>query len=258
MFEDEDLEKKSGRIAGLSRRTFMKGVVAAGVVGVLGGAVVSTGSSLLPPPQVPKGTLKESLVFTRFSTEQWWDSLAGQDVRVSDFDMWDGATAVWQGIFDDLGRRFPGTGFPVIVIKLPKAGLRNTDDPRFQDLFVERGEEVMVAYLDRCVHLCCFPGWHIEGLPTKPPRNYLADPVTLTEYQQEPIFCVCHGSQYDPLTVAVDLNPVTRVDYPGARHVHGPADRGLPIVPLEDRGGRLFGVMDEEKWPDQAKWYIYC
>ena len=88
-----------------------------------------------------------------------------------------------------------------------------------------------------------------------PPRDYSAynaEPPTYKEFGVDPIYCVCHGSQYDPMLLVVDRNTKNGARYVGAQRVHGPALRALPVIPVRLEGGALVGGM-----PNPA-WYIYC
>ena len=109
----------------------------------------------------------------------------------------------------------------------------------------------IVVFADRCTHLCCPPGWHVIT-DTVPDRAYRIPPPTYSVYGQDPIFCICHGSQYDPLLLTTNVHPRNGVPYLGATHVHGPTQRALPIVPVRVDGEVLVGGM-----PD-PRWYDYC
>ena len=87
---------------------------------------------------------------------------------------------------------------------------------------------------------------------TVPDRAYRIPPPTYSVYGQDPIFCICHGSQYDPLLLTTNVHPRNGVPYLGATHVHGPTQRALPIVPVRVDGEVLVGGM-----PD-PRWYDYC
>ena len=109
----------------------------------------------------------------------------------------------------------------------------------------------IVAFFDRCAHLCCPPGWHVIT-DTRPYRDYLVPSPTYSVYNQDPIFCVCHGSQYAPLLLTTNVHPRNGTRYLGARHVHGPTQRALPVVPFRVENKILVGGM-----PD-PRWYDYC
>jgi hypothetical protein len=54
------------------------------------------------------------------------------------------------------------------------------------------------------------------------------------------------------MVLAKDVNPVNGATYVGARMVHGPAQRAIPVVALKAVDDVLHGLA-----PD-AKWYAYC
>src|SRR5437867_315998 len=124
----------------------------------------------------------------------------------------------------------------------------------------------IVGLYDRCVHFCCKPGWHVYTVPNTlhnyvtDPRTFLAtDPVSGASVPQDPIWCQCHNSQYDPVTLVHSIHPPpANVPYIGAQFVHGPASRALPCIPIKLAGSTIEGVYD----PDDGghpEWYsAYC
>lgn len=252
-----------------TRREWVKLGMFAGTVGALGGLGGLVTGQLLPPPIKFNGEIRETISYTKFDTPQWWNSKDGQPVKVTDFQLWQGATGVWRGLFQDT-EWVPGTGFPAIIIRVPRDGngatIPSPSDlssagvaalPEGFDLAYEdsASDTRIVVFFDRCVHLCCYPGWHVITNPP-PARNYTdyvpTPPPTFANYQQDPIYCICHGSQYDPLLLTINFNPKDGAPYVGAERVHGPASRALPIIPLKEQGGNLVGGMAD------ARWYVYC
>ena len=225
-------------------------------------ALLSLLSPVLNPPSPFRGTIEDRIMYTRFPTDQWWNAKAGTPVRVTDFNVWQGASAVWRGLYQD-GAFVPGTGFPVLVIRIIR------DDTYFQhpdpgpyglpagfDLYYDDPvrDVRLVVLFDRCTHLCCYPGWHVVSDPP-PGRDYAtygASPPTYEVYQQDPVYCLCHGAQYDPLLLAADVNPKNDVPYVGARVVYGPATHAMPIVPIRAVSDVLEGGMANPAW------YVYC
>jgi len=218
-------------------------------------------SRLLPPPNVPSGAIPDDLVYTRSSSDQWWNAKANTPARAGDFELWQGATAVWRGIFSDERHLVPGTGYPVLVIRVPRVDTYyDLPDPpayslpRGYALFYDDPARDLriVAGFDRCTHLCCYPGWHTaQGPPLL--RDYLVPPPTYSVYHQDPVYCICHDAQYDPLLLMEDWNPKTGVPFPGMRLVHGPGTFALPLIPLRATGEDVLqgGVAD-------LRWYQYC
>lgn len=254
---------------GWTRREWVKFGITVGAVGTVGSLGAVTGRQFVPPPIRFSGEIKETIIYTKFPTDQWWNHLAGEPVRVGDFAEWRGATGVWRGLFQS-GRYVPGTGFPVLIIRVKRDLERFTSPPESEvdlpegfSLFyddpdgdrdpitnVPKGVRIVVLF-DRCVHLCCYPGWQTVKDPP-PEYRFLAPAPTYEVYGLDPVYCVCHGSQYEPMTLVKHINEANGVEYVGARHVHGPAHRALPVVPLKSEGGTLVGGM-----PDPG-WYVYC
>jgi len=261
----EDGEKEKG----WTRREWVRLSLTAGAIGSIGGLGGLVAGQILPPPVKFSGEIRESIQYTKFPTPQWWNARAGTPVRPGDFAEWQGATGVWRGLFQE-GRYVPGTGLACLIIRvkredtfftfpseselpdpLPEGFRLFFDDP---DLDAANGGTRIVVVFDRCVHLCCYPGWHVVFDPP-PPRDYSAynaEPPTYKEFGVDPIYCVCHGSQYDPMLLVVDRNTKNGARYVGAQRVHGPALRALPVIPVRLEGGAMVGGM-----PNPA-WYIYC
>jgi Rieske Fe-S protein len=248
-----------------TRREWVKLSMTLGAVGALGALGGLSAGDFLPPPVQFSGEVREGLIYTKFPTPQWWNSKDGTPVRVSDFQVWDGATAVWRGLFQN-NQLIPGTGFPCIVIRLPydapefsfpdqatlTANGIAAPPEGFSYYYQDDSTKTRIAvFYDRCVHLCCYPGWHVVTNPP-PGRDYAVPPPTYDVYHEDPIYCICHGSQYDPLVLTVNFNPHSNVSYIGAEMVHGPAPRALVVIPVKESGGALVGGM-----PD-PRWYIYC
>src|SRR3990170_1068954 len=255
------------RNRGWTRREWVKLGMTVGAIGTLGSLGAVSGRQLVPPPIEFSGEIRETIYYTKFPTPQWWNSKVGTPVKVGDFKEWDGATGVWRGLFQD-DAHVPGTGFPVLVIRvkrddtvfaapddisLPEGFSLFYDDPTADvdpDTGQPRGVRIIVAF-DRCVHLCCYPGWHVVDNPP-PDRRYIAPTPTYEKYGEDPIYCVCHGSQYEPMTLVQHVNPRDNATYVGALHTHGPADRALPIIAVKVEGGNLVGGMADPAW------YVYC
>ncbi len=238
-----------------TRREWTKFAIAAGIVGSITSIGATVSGQLLPPPLKFPGELREQIYYTKWPTAAWWNSRQGRPIRVTDFEEWQGATGVWRGLFLD-GRWIPGTGYPVLVIRLkydasefripaeltpPEGYAFAYDDP---DARIR-----LVALFDRCTHLCCYPGWHVIPVAY---RDYRVPSPTYAVYGQDPILCICHGSQYDPLLLTTDVNPKDDAVYLGATHVHGPTQRALPVVAVRSEGGVLVGGMSDPRW------YRYC
>jgi len=261
----EDGEKEKG----WTRREWVRLSLTAGAIGSIGGLGGLVTGQILPPPVKFSGEIRESIQYTKFPTPQWWNARAGTPVRPGDFAEWQGATGVWRGLFQE-GRYVPGTGLACLIIRvkredtfftfpseselpdpLPEGFRLFFDDP---DLDAANGGTRIVVVFDRCVHLCCYPGWHVvfDPPPARDYSAYNAEPPTYKEFGVDPIYCVCHGSQYDPMLLVVDRNTKNGARYVGAQRVHGPALRALPVIPVRLEGGAMVGGM-----PNPA-WFVYC
>ena len=265
-WEKEDKDK------GWTRRDWVKVGVTAGAVGAVLGLGGLTMGQILPPPLKFSGEIRETIQYTKFpptdpTADLWWNSKAGAAVKVTDFDKeWKGATGVWRGLFQN-NAWVPGTGFPCLIIRIKRESTYFTapsgaeipatlpdgfslyfDDPTLDA--ANNGTRIVVLF-DRCVHLCCYPGWHVINNPP-PDRNYVVPPPTYVQFAENPVYCICHGSQYDPLLLIVDVNPKNDARYVGAERVHGPAPRALPVIPVKAQGQNLVGGMADPAW------YIYC
>ncbi len=250
---------KGGWEAGeLTRRDVVKIGLAVGAVGGAAALGLAVGESLLSTaPYTPYPP--DALIYTRFPEPEWWNGKANQPMRVTDFQLWQGATGIWRGRFEN-GSWVSGTGLPVLVIRIPRDST-NFRSPPASEFPVPPGFALyydapsrdlrFVVLYDRCVHLCCFPGWQVVTSPP-PGRDYLLPCPTYQVYGVDPIYCVCHGSQYDPLVLTTSVNPNNNVTYVGAERVHGPAGRAVPVVAVAVKADVLYGGMVDERW------YAYC
>ena len=109
-----------------TRRDWIRASLIAGAAAGAGAVVGATAySQLFPPTSRSEGELRQSFVYLSFAEDVWWNRFAGHDVRVTDFQDWQGALAVWNGRFKD-GNWVSGTGYPALVIRLKR------DDRYFQ------------------------------------------------------------------------------------------------------------------------------
>ena len=224
---------------GMDRRTFVKGGLALGTAALAGSLVVSA-KTLMPPPIEFEGEVNEGFVFAKGDTPNpfGFDRYAGKEAKVENFaETWAGAATLWRALFDVNGEQIPGTGFPVLLIKVDPELFRAPPEWTAGDYIADAG---IVAIWDRCVHLCCLPQWHLEKLPPAY-QDYEASRVPRTsEAGEDPIWCRCHNSQYDPATFVWDVHP-DKTLYIAANLSHGPATRGLPVVSIKESAGRIVG-----------------
>ncbi len=242
------------------RRNFLRATLLAGGAVVVGAAVAG-GKSLIPPPITFSGTIDEGFRYATPTRPQWYSSLTGQTVRTSDFlHVWDGAAAIWRAVFDDAGKQIPGSGHAALIICVDASLVQAPADfaPYIVKETVGGTPAAFVALFDRCVHLCCPPGWHLDPVPALL-HDYILQPRTLlASPPQDPIWCECHNSQYDPVTIVPGVHPTGNVPYLGAQRVHGPATRALPAIPLKAAGTVLQGLYDPADG-GHPEWYSsYC
>lgn len=236
---------------GVSRRELVKiGLVIGG-----GAAAIAAGTTLLGPFFRGPAESSTMLIYESRPGDQWWNDREGQPIRVTDFQEWQGATGRWLSGTRD-GKPDPHTGYPVLVVRVKR------DDSVFKApapgevslpsgfglYYDDSARDIrIVAFYDRCSHLGCFPGWQMVQNPP-PSRDYVSDAPTYQIYGVDPVYCVCHGSQFDPMILASDVNPENGVSYVGPSRVHGPASRTIPIVPLKAVDDILVGGMPDPRW----------
>jgi len=205
----------------------------------------------------PARPVDATLFYTRFSTPQWWNTLEGKPINVTDFAEWQGATGVWGGAFVD-GKWIAGTGYPVLVIRVKRddsvfSAPTDVPVPSGFDLYYDdpaRDIRLVVVY-DRCAHLCCYPGWQVVQNPP-PARDYTSPAPTYQVFGLDPIYCICHGSQYDPMLLVKNINERNGVEFVGPSRVHGPAGRAIPVFAVRAVDDVLHAAMVAPRW------YEYC
>ena len=242
----------------MSRRDWVKIGLAVGGAG----AAAATGITFLSPLLSGPATnpeIRDDITYTRFPTPQWWNSREDEPIRVTDLQEWQGATGIWRATWRN-GKRVEGTGLPALAIRV-KRDKRVFTAPAPAELSLPAGLSLyyddpardigIVVVYDRCAHMCCYPGWQIIQDPP-PSRDYLSDAPTYRVYGLDPIYCVCHGSQYDPMRLVKDENSTSHIPYAGPARVYGPSSRAIPLIPVKAVDDVLVGGM-----PD-PRWYLYC
>lgn len=220
--ESDDKSKENPK---LTRRKFVKACVGASAAAAIGGTTISMLDASFPPELV--GGIK-SLAFEYYVNkddeekgELWYSQKGGTDALSTDFEVGKGASLIWM------------KRIPTVIMRLEKEKFKNIAEG-----MVEDGDNVLVAFSAKCTHLCCLPNWMIS----KP--------------ELEKIYCPCHDSVFDPFDVIEEeYSPETtgeKVTYLGARRIAGPAPRGIPLIPIEVKEGKIFGL------PTAFPWLIYC
>lgn len=252
---------------GITRRRSLQ------ILGLVGGGAVLTSvlasmKSLLPPPIACRGEVTNRFLFGQPNPGQvvWWKDkgLVGSPARVTDFDLWQGAATTWRAVLDEQGAEEPGCGFPALVIRVDADSVPLLRPPAFDNFIIDETIDLgsgvqrytFVALYDRCVHLCCFPGWHFLKVPDSF-HDWDPRPRTYDIAGEDPVWCQCHNSQYDPATLKDDVHP-NGVRYIGATKVHGPAPRALPAIPIRRTGLFIEGLYDPADG-GHPEWYsAYC
>lgn len=243
-----------------TRRDWLKAgglAAASGAAGLVVGTKVL--APLLGPPTQPSGEVREDFVYTQAPSSQWWDDLVGQPARVTDFGEWEGASAIWRGLFRH-GAHVPGTGFPVLVIRVKRDDTHLEPPPPFltpptgfEFFYDDPNRDLRIVVVSaRCTHLCCYTGWHTLPPEIPPLENYFRSSPTREVYGEVPIYCICHDAQFDPLVFGENWVVWGSFSYLGIQAVGGPARHGLPVVPVKAVNDVLFGGMGDPRW------YAYC
>ncbi len=227
---------------GITRRTFLKGAVAAGTAGFLGVATYGTVKSLLSPEVKVRGEVLDSFVYVKpegAALPIWFESIVGREARISHFQPGRGANVLWKAVIDEEGQIVPFTGFPGLLVQMEEEAVEFPEGyPR--DDYIVQG---LCAVFNCCTHACCRPGWQLI-----PRSAYKVDPGYDT------IYCVCHDSQYNPARIT-RYKHTPPPEASGAEYLGiykepglGPADRGMPLIPLELEGDKLVGVVRNQDW----------
>lgn len=232
---------------GIDRRTFMRGAVAAGATGFIGVTAYGTIRSLVSPPRPAAGTVNPGFIYAAPQDPKlpvWYEELVGTEARIEQFEVGQGAAFRWRAILDEGGDiTFPG--FPAQLIRMDESILQVPEGfPK--DEFVTDG---LFGIFNTCTHAGCPPGWQLI-----PREDYVADPGFDT------IYCECHFSQYDPRRLEIYRHPpppeASGAEYFGVFKLpgFGPADRGMPLIPLELEGSRVIGRVRSSEWYQYLTW----
>lgn len=236
---------------GISRRTFLRGAVAAGTAGVLGATLYGTLDSLVGKGSDFTGDVEEGFIYTkpqRATLPIWYDDLVGQTASVNDFEPGQGASVIWRRTVDREVDRLVFPGFPAQLIRMGQEveefpGGYNRDDFIVNDIY---------AIFNCCTHACCAPGWKLV-----PFDSYVG--VDRLPEGYEIVYCQCHFSMYDPRLISEYQHPEPP-EASGARYVgiyvlpNVPAKRGMPLIPLQLEGEKLVGRDVNEEWYRYLVW----
>lgn len=226
---------------GLTRRSFLRGAVAAGSIGFIGAAGFGTVVSLISPPTTCRGEVLSSFLYINPVGAQlpvWFveEGLLGQEARITDFRPGRGANVLWKATISEDGTI--ACGFSAMLINMDPAEMNFPPDFNSSE-FVLNG---LFAIFNCCTHACCRPGWQLL-----PRAQYKVD------LGYDNIYCPCHDSQYNPRIISKYQHPsppdASGAEYFGVhKDVPGPAPRGMPIIPLELEGNKIIGRVKNQGW----------
>ncbi|MEE8199434.1 MAG: hypothetical protein V3R48_06950 [Thermoplasmata archaeon] len=226
------------REEGVNRRTFLRGALAAGTAGLVGAATYGTVASLLTRPGTFEGLETFLYLKPQGAPVQWFEAEGrlGTEARLSHFEPGRGASVLWKAIFNNEGQLVGG--LPGLLIQWPEEELQFPSGlPR--DDFVVQG---LYAIFNLCTHAGCRPGWQL-----------VAQSAFRNDLGRENVYCPCHFSQYNPRIIERYQHPPPP-ESSGARYIGvskdaaGPADRGMPLIPLEVAGDTLVGLVRNPDW----------
>lgn len=242
----------------VTRRGFVKGTMLGGLTALTVGSLATMRSLLSIGVAAQIGEVNEGFIYTSAGRRLWYSGRLRQEARPSHFrEIGLGATTLWRALFDEDGELIPGTGWPALLMRLDSAKIvvpEGLEEPVSADGFV--------AVFNTCVHLCCNPGLNFAKTTIEQPpiaEDVLRHPDdTLTQPVVDPavgvIYCPCHHSTYDPFRLVWEpdasrtTHPNNPVRYLGANWVWGPAQRALPVIPVQIAGQRIIGLNTHPEW----------
>ncbi len=236
------MSKEGDEEDGISRRTLLKGAAVAGaasLAGIGGYALVKSLSAPVEPFRIVRDTFLYAEV-AGAELPAWWieQDLVGKEALLSHFEPGRGANVLWRAEVDSLGQIID-IGFPALLIQVDENELEFPEGHPVED-FVIQG---LMAVFDCCTHACCHPGWQLM-----PRSSFYQDPG------HDTVYCPCHDSQYNPRRLFKYRHPAPP-DASGAEYLGiykepglGPANRGMPLIPLELEGDRIVGTVKNADW----------
>ncbi|MFQ5907819.1 MAG: ubiquinol-cytochrome c reductase iron-sulfur subunit [Thermoplasmata archaeon] len=176
----------------------------------------------------------------RASLPVWYveEGLVGREALLSHFQPGRGAAVAWR-VETQSGNPVAGTGVPALLLMMEEKALRLPRGYVRED-FVIQG---LYAVFNCCPHLCCQPGWRFT--PREAQRANLG---------YDAVYCPCHASQFDPGRLEPYQHPGRtggeEGEYLGIYKVPnvGPADRGMPLIPIRLEKGKVVGQLKHPAW----------
>ena len=166
------------------------------------------------------------------------EGLVGQEALLSHFRPGRGAAVAWRMDAQN-GNPRPGTGVPALLLMMKEKALRFPKGYVKED-FVIQG---LYAVFNCCTRMCCQPGW-----------QFLRREVQRADLGYDTVYCPCHASQYDPRRLEQYRHPgglrAEGAEYLGIYNVPkvGPANRGMPLIPIKLEDGRIVGQLKDPAW----------
>jgi Rieske Fe-S protein len=221
---------------GISRRGFVKGALAMGATGV---AIAGGGAALQTLAGEPSPDVQETFLYVNAEGARvpvWWvdRGLVGKRARFSHFRRGQGANMLWRWHVRD--GKVTG-GVSALLMCVDEKQLEFPVE-YVQEEFVAAG---LYAVFNCCTHACCRPGWQL--VPRMEFRNNLG---------YNTIYCVCHCAQFHPTRIREYTHPGpphgSGASYIGVANVAGPADRGMPLIPIAVQNDFVLGKMKNPDW----------
>ncbi|MEE9237659.1 MAG: hypothetical protein V3U52_07720, partial [Thermoplasmata archaeon] len=225
---------------GITRRTLLKigAVVGAGSAAGIGGYAAF--KSFIAPTQ-PFREVRDTFFYVEpidVELPVWYvdEGLVGEEARKSHFESGRGANVLWR-VEVERGRAIPSTGFPALLIQMDENDLEFPEGYPAEE-FVIQG---LFAVFDCCTHACCRPGWQL-----------ISRSSFRRDLGHDTIYCFCHDSQYNPRRILEYQHPLppsaSGAEYIGVAREAGPANRGMPLIPIELDGDKIMGRMKNPDW----------
>lgn len=176
----------------------------------------------------------------RASGPVWYveEGLVGKEARLDHFRPGRGAAVAWRAEVEN-GKRKPDTGLPALLLMMEGDTLEFPKGHTKDDFVIDG----LYAVFNCCTHMCCQPGWRF--LPREEYRQDLG---------YDTVYCPCHASQYDPRRISPYQHP-PRPRGEGAEYLGifkvprvGPANRGMPLIPIELEGEKIVGRLRNPSW----------
>lgn len=224
--------------AGITRRAWLKGALVVGTASLAGPGGYATLETLVGANRPP--AVKETFLYVNpeGANRPVWlveRGLVGKEARLRHFSVGDGANVLWRWHLDP--DRNVGGGASALLMRVNEDELEFPEEYAMEE-FVVGG---LYAVFNCCTHACCRAGWQLI-----PRTSYGHD------MGYDTIFCPCHCAQFHPTQIAVFSHPGppegNGARYIGVRNVAGPANRGMPLIPIRVEEDVIHGDTTYPEW----------